>query len=559
MRIGNGRPVFYTPLMANNGEMYELKLCQKALACLGLLLLASSLGAQGTPGPQSERMTIPEAQQPQQPGQPRPAQTRAQSTLQPAANPEPNRKPPPPEEKNAVTHHSAHIAGQTINYTATAATYVIKADAGTPKATFFFDAHPTDNSPDTPPGGPLSFVYNGGPGSASLFTHMGMGPRHVVLTPDGHGMPAPYLTEDNEDCFLDATDMVFVDAVSTGYSRPVPGENASQFYGIIEDANIFSDFIYQYITRNDRWASPKYLIGESYGTTRSAELSGVLQERHQIYLNGIVLFSSVAFSSWGADDRTEYFLPTYTVTAWYHKMLPADLQSKSIDEVAQLAREFAHGEYASALQKGDRLTPAEREKIVGDIARFTALSPKYIEQTNLRVQPFRWFKELQRDRRLTVGRLDSRFTGIDVDAAGERPEYDSSEASYEGAYVATFHDYVHRDLKWNSGDMYYTVSANVRPIRGIPTGDVRVAEVLRAAMTQQTYLKVLVVCGYFDVATPFNGIEHTFEHMNLEPRPTQEREFCLLRIGPHGVHRSEGQRQAASAISPAIVNSTYKK
>ncbi len=517
--------------------------------------LTGELVGQGNPPAQNERMTIPEAQQPQQPRAARQTQPRTQPAQQPGANPaEPARRPPPPEEKSSVTHHSAHIAGQTIAYTATAATYVVKADDGTPKATFFFVAYVKDNVPDAARR-PLSFVYNGGPGSASLFTHMGLGPRHVALTPDGHGTPAPYLTEDNEDCFLDATDLVFVDAVSTGYSRPVPGEAPSQFYGIIEDANIFSDFIYQYITRNDRWASPKYLIGESYGTTRSAELSGVLQERHEIYLNGIVLFSSVAFSSWGADDRTEFFLPTFTVTAWYHKMLPSDLQSKGIEEVAQMAREFAHGEYASALQKGDRLSAAERQKTVADLARFTALSPKYIEQTNLRVQPFRWFKELKREQRLTVGRLDSRFTGIDVDAAGERPEYDSSEASYEGAYVATFHDYVHRDLKWNSGDMYYTVSANVRPWD--PTGDIRVAEVLRAAMTQQTYLKILVVCGYYDVATPFNGIEHTFDHMNLEPALRKNVSFAYYESG-HMVYIDRKANDKLHRDITGFINSTYK-
>ena len=321
---------------------------------------------------------------------------------------------------------------------------------------------------------PLSFVYNGGPGSASLFTHMGMGPKRVTLTADGHGMAAPYSVVDNEDSFLDATDLIFIDAISTGYSRPAPGENPAQFHGIVQDANWFADFIYQYINRNERWLSPKFLIGESYGTTRSAELSGVLQERHQIYLNGIVLLSTVAFSNWGADDRSEFFLPTYTTTAWYHHMLQPDLQNLTVEQVAQKAREFAHGEYAAALEKGDAMTPEEHKKIVEDIAHFTALSPKYIDEANLRVSPFRWFRELQRDKRLTTGRLDSRFTGMEVDAAGERPDYDPSEASYEGAYVATFHDYVRRELKWES-DMYYTVSANVRPWD--QNGNTEVAEV----------------------------------------------------------------------------------
>ncbi|HWG58836.1 MAG TPA: hypothetical protein VN661_07290 [Candidatus Acidoferrales bacterium] len=460
--------------------------------------------------------------------------------------------PPPPVEKSSVTHHSARVGGEEINYTATAATYVIKADDGTPKATFFFVAYTKDGVADVSKR-PLSFVYNGGPGSASLFTHMGMGPKRVVLTPDGHGMPAPYSIEDNQDSFLDATDLVFIDAVSTGYSRPAPGQNPSQFYGIREDANWFSDFIYQYITRNERWDSPKYLIGESYGTTRSAELSGVLQDRHQIYLNGIVLVSTVAFASWGADDRSEFYLPTYTMTAWYHKLLPADLESESADQVAQQARDFAHGEYAQALEKGDQLSQADYQKVVQDIARFTGLSPKYIEETNLRISPFRWFKELERDKRRTVGRLDSRFEGMDSDAAGERPEYDPSEASYEGAFVATFQDYVRRDLKWDS-DQYYTVTANVRPWD--QTGNTEVAEVLRAAMTQQTHLKLLVVCGYYDVATPFNGIEETVSHMGLEPSIRKNASFAYYQSG-HMVYIDQKADDKLHKDIDGFINANY--
>src|ERR1700693_5337657 len=216
---------------------------------------------------------------------------------------------PPPEEKTSVTHHSAHVGGQQINYTATAGTYVVKSDDGTPKASFFYVAYTKDEVPDISKR-PMSIVYNGGPGSASLFTHMGLGPKRIVLTDDGHGMPALYSIVDNESSFLDVTDMVFVDAISTGFSRPAPGENPTQFYGTVQDATWFSDFVYQYLTRNERWASPKFLIGESYGTTRSAQMASILQQRHQIYLNGIVLVSSVAFPNWGAADRFKFFLPT---------------------------------------------------------------------------------------------------------------------------------------------------------------------------------------------------------------------------------------------------------
>jgi carboxypeptidase C (cathepsin A) len=493
------------------------------------------------------QMTGPQAQQP-----PQQQRERTRGSEQPQGEGGQKHTPPPPEEKTSVTHHSAKIGGQVINYTATAATYVIRADDGSPKATMFYVAYTKDGVDASRR--PLSFVYNGGPGSASLFTHMGMGPKRVTLSADGHGMAAPYSVVDNEDSFLDATDLIFIDAVSTGYSRPAPGENPTQFHGIVQDANWFADFIYQYINRNERWLSPKFLIGESYGTTRSAELAGVLQERHQIYLNGIVLLSTVAFSNWGADDRSEFFLPTYTTTAWYHHMLQPDLQSLTVEQVAQKAREFAHGEYAAALEKGDAMSPEEHKKIVDEIAHFTALSPKYIDESNLRVSPFRWFRELQRDKRLTTGRLDSRFTGMEVDAAGERPDYDPSEASYEGAYVATFHDYVRRELKWES-DMYYTVSANVRPWD--QTGNTEVAEVLRAAMTQQTYLKVLVVAGYYDVATPFNGIEQTVSHMHLEPSVRKNVSFAYYDAG-HMMYVDEKEHHKLHKDVDEFINSSYK-
>src|SRR5499427_10021131 len=368
----------------------------------GVLALAAVPAAMGQSDPQrpaespAQQMTIPPGQQPPQqrqrtqrpPEQPSAAQAEGAPGRQ-------AQKPPIVEEKSSVTHHSARIGGQEIKYTATAATYNIKADDGTPKATMFYVAYTKEGVTDIAKR-PISFVYNGGPGSASLFTHMGMGPKRVALTPDGHGMPAPYTVVDNDDSFLDTTDLVFIDAISTGFSRPAPGEAPNQFHGIIADANWFGDFIYQYITRNERWASPKFLIGESYGTTRSAELAGVLQERHKIYLNGIVLLSSVAFSNWGADNRFEFFLPTYVTTAWYHHLLAPDLQSLTIEQVAQKAREFAHGEYTQALVKGDEISPEEYKKVVADRAHFTGLKPAYIEQSNLRISPFRWFRELQR-------------------------------------------------------------------------------------------------------------------------------------------------------------------
>lgn len=522
-----------------------------------LALYCGKYGAANAQGRQSAaaaQTTTPSAQQPQQRTDrfQMPRESQPQLNDQEGTRTQQNRARPA-EEKSSVTHHSARIGGQQITYTATAATYVIKADDGTPKATFFFVAYTKDDVPDITHR-PLSFVYNGGPGSSSLFTHMGLGPRRAALNPEGSGMAAPYVVEDNRDSFLDATDMVFIDAVSTGYSRPAPGENAAQFHGVIQDANWFSDFIYQYVTRNARWASPKFLIGESYGTTRSAELSGVLQNRHQMYLSGIVLLSSVAFSNFGSDERNIFFLPTFIVSAWYHKLLPPELQKLSADEIAQKAREFAHGEYAQALDKGDRISPAEHQTAVKDLARYTGLSTKYLEQANLRISPFRWFRELERDKRKVVGRLDSRFENYEADAAGERTDFDASEVSYEGVYVATFHDYLRRELKWDT-DAYYTVTARVQPWD--QTGNTQVADVLRAAMTEQGVLKVLVLCGYYDLATPFNGIEHTVNHMGLEPSIRKNISFAYYESG-HMVYIDQKANDKLHKDVDDFINSSYR-
>jgi carboxypeptidase C (cathepsin A) len=501
------------------------------LRSLSALALATTVSFAQTTTPPGQQPPM----QPPRPGAMPPAAGEAAVSSRDVASTAPHRAP---DEKTVVTHHSARIGGAEINYTATTGTYVIKADNGTPKATFFYVAYTKDGVTDQS-SRPISMVYNGGPGSGSLFTHMGFGPKRVVLSPDGHGLPAPYKITDNEDSFLDETDMVFVDAISTGYSRPVPGENPSQFYGIIPDANYFADFFYQYLTRNERWDSPKFLIGESYGTTRSAELAGVLQERHQIYLSGIVLVSSVAFSDVSGDDRSVFFLPTYITSAWYHHLLAPELQAQSMEQIAQTARTFAHGEYAATLEKGDLATAAEVQKTIAD----------------LRVSPQRWFKELERDKRRTVGRLDSRFEGYDVDAAGEREEYDPSEASYEGAYAATFQDYVKRDLKWDT-DGYYTITANVRPWD--QTGNTQVAEVLRSAMTEQTHLKVLVVCGYYDLATPFNGIERTVEHMHLEPPVKKNISFTYYEAG-HMLYIDEKQHHKLHSDVDGFIKSSYSK
>jgi carboxypeptidase C (cathepsin A) len=467
---------------------------------------------------------------------------------------------PAPEDNISVTHHTANIGGQQITYTATAGTWVLKGDDGTALATVFFVAYTKDMGTDDISKRPVAFSYNGGPGSASMFVHMGFGPRTVKLTPDGHGMAAPYGIEDNQDSFLDATDLVFIDAISTGYSRPAPGENANQFHGLNEDAQLFANFIRLYITRMGRWDSPKYLIGESYGTTRSGALSGALEQRYQIYLNGIVLVSAVLnFQTLqpapGNDLPYIAYFPTYATSAWFHHLLSPEMQKLTVEQVAQQSREFADGEYATALMKGDRLTPAEMTHVVDQIAKFTALSKEYIKETNLRINSRRWFKELEREKRRTIGRLDSRFEGIDVDAAGEGPEYDASEASYEGAFVATFEDYARRELGYKS-DAEMFVSGQVQPWDYPQNRYADVSETLRGAMTRQTYLKVLVVAGYYDVACVMHGVEYTVDHMNLDPTIRKNITFAYYESG-HMVYIDQKAHDKLHKDVDNFINSTY--
>jgi carboxypeptidase C (cathepsin A) len=257
----------------------------------------------------------------------------------------------------------------------------------------------------------------------------------------------------------------------------------------------------------------------------------------------------------GNDLPYETYLPTFATTAWYHHLLSADMQKLSVEQIAQQAREFADGEYATALMRGDQLSAAEHQKVVDQLTKFTGLSKKYIEQTDLRINPRRWFKELERDKRRTMGRLDSRFEGIDADAAGEAPEYDPSEASYEGAFVATFEDYVRRELKYET-DAEMLATGPVQPWNYPQNSYADVSETLRAAMTRQTYLKVLVVCGYYDVATAFHGVEFTVNHMGLDPTIRKNISFTYYESG-HMVYIDEKAHGKLHKDVLSFINSSY--
>ena len=274
---------------------------------------------------------------------------------------------------------------------------------------------------------PLTFSFNGGPGSASVWLHLGvLGPRRVVMDAEGELPKPPFKLTDNQYSLLDETDLVFIDPISTGYSRAVDGQKPKEWHEFRKDIESVGDFIRLYTTRTNRWLSPKFLIGESYGTTRAAGLSGYLQERHGLYLNGLMLISSVLdFTTILFNTNNELpfilFLPGYAATAWYHKKAG---EGQPLKKFLKEAEDFAMGEYATALLKGDLLPPAERKHIVAELARFTGLAPEFIERTNLRITDQHYFKELLRDRDQTIGRLDSRFIGMDRLGVTETPEYD---------------------------------------------------------------------------------------------------------------------------------------
>ena len=449
--------------------------------------------------------------------EPRPAQQQPQ-------NPANERFPAPPaEEKTSKTNHTIHVNGQELRYTAVAGTLLLRKDDGKPKASLFYVAYTLDGADPTKR--PLTFSFNGGPGSSSVWLHLGaLGPRRVPLTPEGQPVPPPYHLVDNQQTALVFTDLVFIDPVTTGFSRQAPGEDPQQFHGFEGDLDSVGDFIRSYLTSSARWDSPKFLAGESYGTTRAAGLSEYLIRNHGIYLNGITLISSVLnFGTMqfkpGNDLPYILFLPSYTAAAWYHKKLSGDLQSGDLEQAVDKSRKFAANSYAHALMQGDTLSAADRKEIVAEVAKFTGLSPKYVDDSNLRIQDQRFFKELLRDEKKTIGRYDSRLLGADEDAAGENAEYDPSYAAVQGAYTAAFNEYIRKELNWQTDLEYNVLTPKVRPwsFSEFTNSYVDVANRLRFAMTQNQFMRVLQVNGYYDLATPFFATEYTFDHLGLPP------------------------------------------
>jgi len=432
------------------------------------------------------------------------------------ALPRGQREPAPAEDRISTTKHVLSLGGQNLAYTATAGTAPIRLDDGEVAARMFFVAYTKDG--ENPATRPIAFLFNGGPGSATVWLHMGSyGPKIAQMADEGFQPAPPFELVDNPNTLLDVSDLVFVDAVDTGYSRTAEGVDRQTFHGQDGDIRAFGEFIAEYLRVYDRYASPKFLIGESYGTIRSAGLAQELQSRHGIELNGVALLSALLTyqtlrTAPNNDVAYAALIQSYAATAWYHQKLPADLQRLSIKEVVDRAREFAFGDYMLALTKGNTLSASEREAMADQLARFTGISSEFILQANLRVDAGRYRKELLRDQRLVVGRLDSRFTAIDADAAGETQEFDPSNTALAGPYVATFRDYVANELEWES-EMHYATRGDVRPWTYVQNEFMDMTDALRQTMAINPFLKVFVIAGYYDMATVLGGIEFSMSHL----------------------------------------------
>jgi carboxypeptidase C (cathepsin A) len=444
------------------------------------------------------------------------------------------KKDAPVKEEKApvlsVTEHEITLGGKVIKYQATAG-YMAMKDAKNEKtkANLFFVAYTklgSDADQLDLAKRPITYSFNGGPGSASIWLHMGaLGPKRIAMTEKGESLPPPYKMIDNDLCWLDQTDLVFIDPVSTGYSRAAAGEDPKQFHGFNEDIASVGDFIRLYTTRYARWPSPKFLIGESYGTTRASALSDYLQTRYGLYLNGVTLLSSImnfetARFTPGNDLPYTLFLPTYAAGAWYHKKLGAAYATADLPTVLKAAETFVQEKYAPALMRGDALTAAEKTALAHEESALIGLPEAFILQRNLRIDISTYTVKLLEDQDRSVGRYDNRLTGIRyAPGAGTRQEFDPSYEAVYGAYTACFNDYVRRVLKYESDLPYNALTGEVQPwnYNNVQNQYLNTSEMLHQAMSRNTSLKVWIANGHFDLATPYFATDYTVRQMGLDP------------------------------------------
>ncbi|MBS1873477.1 MAG: peptidase S10 [Acidobacteria bacterium] len=477
---------------------------------------------------------------------PLPAQERPARGPQAAATSGEGATEPIPKEVTSVTHHEVALGGKTLKYAATAGNLLIEGADEKPYGSIFYVAYTLDDGGDVAKR-PVTFLYNGGPGSASIWLHMGsVGPIRVISASPAATGPGPYKVVPNEYTLLDRSDLVFIDAPGTGYSRPVGKGTLKDFAGADPDVAAFNKFITRYVAVNHRWNSPKFLFGESYGTTRSAALVDSL-ENDGLSFNGVVLLSTILNYYVMAPGLSQSYignLPTYAATAWYYKKVKSKASEKDfLNEV----RAFARGEYAEALAQGHNLPQARFDAVAAKLASYTGLSVEYVKEANLRISPTRFRKEFARGERLILGRYDTRFEGTDIDAAGENPGYDPSSTGITGAYVTSFRNYLDRELKYNSSLVYFPRGPGLNQIwdrshrppgqGGFAGGggqglrDTYVAGDLADAMRKNPALRVFAANGLFDLATPFFNTEMDLANMNLEKKLVGNIEFGYYPAG----------------------------
>ncbi|MFT3745025.1 MAG: hypothetical protein QM785_12120 [Pyrinomonadaceae bacterium] len=430
------------------------------------------------------------------------------------------------------------------------------------EARIFYMAYTLDNAPA---GRPLMFSFNGGPGSASVWLHLGaLGPRRIKMMDDGMLPPAPYELEDNQQTWLTETDLVFIDPVGTGYSRAARPDLAAKYFGVNGDIESVGEFIRMYLGRNERWMSPLYTVGESYGTTRAAGLSNWLFE-HGIALNGVAListvlnFQTIRFAN-NNDLPLVLILPSYATTAWYHKKLPSSMQSKSVEQVAQEARNFAANEFMPAMLRIDSLTDKERDALATKFSSLTGLNKDYIVQNNFRIELDKFNKELLRSERRTTGRLDSRFKGIDRDAGGEGPDSDPSMNAIRPPYTAAFNQYVRSELGYKTDTEYYILGGGISaPWNYNVTNQYADTSIpMKDAMAKNPYMKIFVGAGYYDMATPFYAAEYTISALNLDPSLKKNISWSYYEAGHMMYIEKKSLKKLHDDAAAFIVNSTKK-